>query len=766
VYDGDLDLTNNYAERHYAPYYGEYYLNPHVRLRADGQAVLTHNLGLSFVIAPAYALGGYVGVLYFFAIIGALLAGNVFLLGYDLTGNWLAALVGWAAVSLTPPVLWYTFLVYPEALAALALIIATRCLLKFSPLPAGEGPRVRGNSTIPPQRLRSADDGPGVGAHHAPRQDIRSAAEPGLTLHALLSFSLPLALLPWLSSRFLLALGLFVAWALWLAWRQRSRAWLAAAALALSGLAGYMLFSAWLYGSASPAASYAGPIPLAVERSFVLLRAGRGLLGWLFDTQRGLLITAPIYAAALWGAGLLLGRRPVAGLVVLVPFAAALLPVALWGGFWTGWEYSARFLIAALPLLGAGVADLWAAGPAARAVPVTLAFLAFSLWSGAAVLAQPLRGILSSPVELLKPRLNLEAIVPAMARYAFIPAGQDAVVGAPIPGAPDPTGAFGGAVTTRLTTGPTWEVPAGASGLVLRQVDLPEFPFGWYSARLPLVAPGAAPDDAVARISVFSPSGGSYFSTTVFGSDLPTDGVYRFRFYSPLYNGWGYPPTILVSATGQAAFQVGLLTIEPDLFHSLGLALLWFVAVAGLGSLMTWGARLPRPRPFAPRPWLSLGLALLALASLGLSLRPQARTYAAVDLQRTVGDPIADPAAFNGRAMQATPAAGHEAGRLAYTFAEPYPAGAYRLTVSLTVLPPSSPLDPAAILGSARVTATDADTLAQRWDFTAADIPADGNYYSLHYVFENPAPQALIFVLEYAGSAGLRVDRLIVESVP
>jgi hypothetical protein len=136
-----------------------------------------------------------------------------------------------------------------------------------------------------------------------------------------------------------------------------------------------------------------------------------------------------------------------------------------------------------------------------------------------------------------------------------------------------------------------------------------------------------------------------------------------------------------------------------------------------------------------------------------------------VDLQRTVGDPIVDRAAHRGRAIQASPAAGHEPGKLAFTFAEPYPAGTYRLTVSLAVLPSASPLDPAAILGSARVFGTDAAALAQRWDFTAADIPADGNYYSLHYVFESPTAQALIFVLDYAGAAGLKVDRLIAEPV-
>jgi hypothetical protein len=350
-----------------------------------------------------------------------------------------------------------------------------------------------------------------------------------------------------------------------------------------------------------------------------------------------------------------------------------------------------------------------------------------------------------------------------MARYAFIPAGQGAAVGAPIAAAASDTGeGLGGAVTTRLTDALTWQVPAGESGLVLRQVDLPEFPFGWYSARLPLAAPGAAADTAVARIKVFSPQGGDYFSTTILGRDLPADGLYRFSFHSPLYNGWGYPPTLLVSATGQSALQLGMLAIEPDLFRSLGLASLWLLGLVLAGLLVTWGARRPRPRVSAPHPLLALGLALLALGSFGLSLRPQPRTYVAVDLQRTVGDPVADPAAYRGRAIQAAPSAGHEPGKLAYTFAEPYGAGHYRLTVSVAVLPGSDPLDPTAILGSARVFGTDAAALALRWDFTAAGIPADGRYYSLHFLFDNPKAQALIFVLDYAGTAGLKVDRLIV----
>lgn len=729
VRDGDLDLSNNYAQRDYAAFYTDYYLNPHVHLRADGQQVLTHNLGLSFLIAPAYALGGLPGVLYFLAGLGALVATNVFLLGYALTRHWVAAAVGALALAFTPPLIWYVFLVYPELLAALGLIVAFRRAL--APLLPGEANRPLG-------------------------------------LAGVLEFGLGLAILPWLSSRFLPAMGLLLLWGLWLAWQPgklalRSKAWLAAVALAGAGLLGYMLFSAWLYGSASPAASYAGPIPLAVERSFALLRVGRGLLGWLFDTQRGLLITAPIYIAALWGAGLLVVRKPLVGLALLAPFGAALLPVAMWGGFWQGWEYSARFLIAALPLLGAGLAYLWAAARRAVVVPVTVVLFSISMLTGLWVIAQPLRGIISSPVEQW-PSLNLAAFVPAMARYAYIPAGTGAVVGAAIPvEASGP--ALGGAVTQQLTRLPTWQVAAGESGLVLRQVDIAEFPFGWYTGALPLTAPSAAPDDAVARIRIFSPSGGEYYSATILGRDLPADGLYRFSFHSPLYNGWGFPPTVLVSATGQAALQLGTLAIEPDLYRSLGLAALWLAVLVLLGVLIMWRAGPARERPLPVRLWLLAALAVAALGSFAYSLIPPSRTIAAVDVQRTVGDVVADPAAYGGRATVADPARGHEPGKIAYSFPELYAAGSYRVTLSAAALPSAVPLTPAALLASVRVISTDAAVLALQWDVTAADLPADGQYYTLTYAFANPATQGLTVLVDYAGAAGLKVDRIIITPV-
>jgi hypothetical protein len=54
-------------------------------------------------------------------------------------------------------------------------------------------------------------------------------------------------------------------------------------------------------------------------------------------------------------------------------------------------------------------------------VPVTVALFT-AVRSPVWVVAQPLRGIISSPVAQW-PQVNLAALVPAMARYAYIPAG-------------------------------------------------------------------------------------------------------------------------------------------------------------------------------------------------------------------------------------------------------------------------------------------------------------------------------------------------------
>ena len=731
VADGDLDLGNNYTQRDYQAFYGEYFLNPHVSLRADGQAMLTHNLGLSLLIAPAYALGGLSGVLYFLALVGALVAANVYLLGYALTHSRAAAALGWAAIAFTPPVLWYVFLVYPEIIGALIVVVAVRALL---------------------------------------------ARAPGAALDHVAVFGLGVGALPWLSTRFLPLFGLLLAWAAWEAWRARAnrRQWALAIGLAGVTWLGYLLFSQWLYGSASPGAAYAGPIPLAVERTFALLRVARGLVGWLVDNQRGVLISAPIYAAALWGCAVLLRHKPLAGLGLLAPLAAALLPVAVWGGFWTGWEYSARFLVIALPVLGAGLAYLWATGRRMVVAPLLVLLMAPSLLTGIAVIQQPLRGILSSPIELLKPTVNLEAFIPAMARYAFLPAGRESSVGGPLE--PEALASATPLPIDEAVSALIWLAPAGESGIVLRQVDLPEFTFGWYTGRLPLTAPGAAPDTAVARLKIFSPSGGDYFSQTVYARDLPAKGPFTFSFKSPLYNGWGFPPTLLVSTTGQSDLRLGILSLEPDRFRSLGLGALWLGALALLGLAIVVVAR---PLPAATNtstpthPHIAkhprgthtrLSLPLLA-AAITYAALPHSRTYATTTLPRSTGAVVADAAAYGGQAMEASPAAGNDPGKLGASHAELYAPGRYQVTVSVMGLPGSPATDPTASAVSVRVLAADVEYLARRWDVAAGHLVVGEGYQKYSFEFENPRQQALTFIVDYGGAAGVRVDKLVVTPI-
>ncbi|MGH2524979.1 MAG: hypothetical protein ACRDH2_20920, partial [Anaerolineales bacterium] len=308
-----------------------------------------------------------------------------------------------------------------------------------------------------------------------------------------------------------------------------------------------------------------------------------------------------------------------------------------------------------------------------------------------------------------------------------------------------------------------WHVPAGQGGIALRKVSVPEFNFGWYTARLPIKVQGVAPDTPIARVKIFSPRGGDYFSRTVLAGDLPADGVFKFDFASPLYDGWAFPPTVMVSATGQAGLSFGTLSMEPQPFHSLTLPALWLIALALIGLLVTARTGEPRPLGFAPPLPVSTALAVVALLSLGWSLRPQPRVYAAVEVGRTVGLVVGDPLAYRGKAMEARPEAGHEAGMLAATLPEIYSPGRYRLTLSVRA---QSAADPSLSLANVRVLAAGSAPAANRWEVHGADLLADGQYHRLTFEFDNPQRQALIFVLNYPATVGLRADMLIVEPMP
>ena len=72
--DGDLSLEQDYAAGRYRAFFIARPLAPHYRVRGRGGEIYSlHAVGLSLLLLPAYALGGYPAASFFMAPLAALL---------------------------------------------------------------------------------------------------------------------------------------------------------------------------------------------------------------------------------------------------------------------------------------------------------------------------------------------------------------------------------------------------------------------------------------------------------------------------------------------------------------------------------------------------------------------------------------------------------------------------------------------------------------------------------------------------------------------
>jgi hypothetical protein len=477
IEDGDLDLRNNYTTaesysqfsapgRRRAGFRGipvSYPVQPegHIVVRSTPEGEVwypKHGLGLPLLVVPgwlvgreltpwlawltAHGSGGWPGTVVQMALIGALLAAQVFLLGWEVTGWRGIALTVWAAVSFSVPQLFVSLLLFPEIPAALATIYAFRHLA-VRPLPT--------------------------------------------TLWRLLLIGLAIAVLPWLNPRFVLLSGglvLIGAIRVWSDRRQLARSpqpsiavpghdlgarpswppgwdqpgrpgWLRSQRipsivspkrlLQIGLLLGPLACSAaalrWyhlrFYGSALAVADqYEGFfVPTMVDERlgadwYALLVAAAGLL---VDRQYGLLIVAPVYALAVVGL-IALWRSPSYRLLVVALGLIALPYVALTADFrvwWGGWSPPARYLAVLAPLLAAPLARSLPVLAGSRSCLALFAVLAGLGWlttlAMLAQLADPSleQAVLSNPSRnpmllrwlLLRVGLDLTPILPAIAPW-------------------------------------------------------------------------------------------------------------------------------------------------------------------------------------------------------------------------------------------------------------------------------------------------------------------------------------------------------------
>jgi len=319
VDDGDLDLRNQYAQRAWTDFYNKP-LRPAAGL-TEGRLVEPTGVGFAFLIAPAYAVGGVIGVRLFLVALGAL-------------AFCLAAALGRRLV----PEPWPTRAALVVGLSAPALGAA-----------AAISPEMAGAAFLA---------GAALLALHVRARPQTSTAFSGAAL---------VAALPWLGAKLLApAAVVAVALARWLRRRQRGVSGFIALEVALTSAVVYVTVNDRLFGGLTPNdVARDGPTG-ASGLAEHLERAPRLLTAWV-DPDDGLLLWAPFVALAFVALWLLWRSRRDrlavtvydqvdvevgAAFLALVAGAVVLVAVFLAPSLDAAW-YPARQLVPALPLLAA-----------------------------------------------------------------------------------------------------------------------------------------------------------------------------------------------------------------------------------------------------------------------------------------------------------------------------------------------------------------------------------------------------------------------------
>lgn len=321
--DGDLKIENNHARGDYHEYYPED-LEPHYLTRgSDGEIYSIHPIGISVILAPVYALGGYRGAVWFLIALGALattIAWRWTVATLNAPG---AATFAWASIALSAPFMFNTFTVYPEIAAAFAVMIAFAITQRSSVVQSG--------------------------------------------LARWVGAGLAIASLPWLSTKYApMSAALLLVVVFRLAKKEpatvlrNSKVWAVGGIYAIS-LAAWFAFFYSIWGTPLPMAPYGS----LVQTTPLNLRFGAP--GLLFDQEYGLVAYAPVYILAatglyqLWRAGGDLRRQ---ALEITFIFAALLLMVGAFGIWWGGTSAPARPIASGLPLLMLPIAAAFRAAPA------------------------------------------------------------------------------------------------------------------------------------------------------------------------------------------------------------------------------------------------------------------------------------------------------------------------------------------------------------------------------------------------------------------
>lgn len=328
AYDGDVDLTDNYARedwRHFMDRPIE--PQPGDPVGPAGELYSRHNMLVPLVLAPAYRAAGKAGAMAMMAAMAAMLAWVTLRLGRHYVPRRPGpALLAYAAVAFASPLVLYSYQMWVEVPAALLALLALDQILAL-------------------ERLRLA----GWGARQW------------------LGIGLPVLLLPLVKLRFMLLAVPLLALAWWYSGRPKKALILLGILLVVLG-GGLLLHNQLLYDN---------PLKIHTWQELELYQYTlgdylEGAVGIFWDSAFGLFAATPIWllllpaaivlfrrggSGAERGSGGRARRLPVHLGILTLPYLAVVLPRPEWYG---GWSPPFRYAVVALPLLGLCLAPLLA----------------------------------------------------------------------------------------------------------------------------------------------------------------------------------------------------------------------------------------------------------------------------------------------------------------------------------------------------------------------------------------------------------------------
>ena len=343
IEDHDLRIENNHRNGDYRAYYAGELPKPDFRRRGRNNEIYSiHAPGLPAIVAPAFAIAGYHGVVVFLILLASAGSALSWLLTSRVTGRDDAAWFGWAAVTFAVSGIFHSFMVYPDGLGGVITLTGVWALLRT------EEESASGSERTGPWWLHGA----------------------------------ALAALPWIHTRFALIAGSLGALIILRLSTTRNAAGKAVAFLTIPAISAicWVGFFIAIYGTPDPSAPYANE-----EGSAAFIPGG--LTGLFFDQRFGLLAYAPVLVVAFAGLGaMLLDRRwrrlGFELLFVLVPYLIAVTHFAMW---WGGHSAPARFFVPMLPLLAIPAGVGWTRIRHRATRTTVVAALALTVFTSAAL---------------------------------------------------------------------------------------------------------------------------------------------------------------------------------------------------------------------------------------------------------------------------------------------------------------------------------------------------------------------------------------------